>query len=230
MKTLLLKISGEVLAGSQQAGFDKKELDRISQLVIKLLDKKIRLGLVVGAGNIVRGHSSSFIDRRTADQAGMLGTVVNALMLKGSIGAMSSYKPLVYSALPIEGIANRMSYNDIDQALNNQNPVIFSAGIAAPYFSTDIAAVLRALEIKADLLIKATKVDGLYSADPEKDPNAIFIPKISYEEAIERKLHVMDLSALSLAMENRLPIRICHLDEQSIVNVLDGKDTGTLVC
>lgn len=228
---ILLKISGEALAGDRGFGIDPPVVDRITDEVRNVHAMGVSLGLVVGGGNIVRGAiaSQKGMDRVTADYMGMLSTVINALALQDML-KRKGVDTRVMTAIRMEELAEPYIRLRALRHLQKGRVVIFAAGTGNPYFSTDTAAVLRAMEMEADVVIKATKVRGIYSADPEKDPNAEFIARITFQEVVARELAVMDAPAVSLCKDNQLPIIVLNLDEPgSVAAAARGEAIGTLV-
>lgn len=228
---VLLKISGEALAGERGFGIDPQVVDRITDEVRSVASLGVALGLVVGGGNIVRGVSASKegTDRVTADHMGMLATVVNALAIQDRL-EQKGVVTRVMTAIRMEEVAEPYIRRRALRHLEKGRVVIFAAGTGNPYFSTDTAAVLRAVEIGADVVIKATKVSGVFTADPMTDPDAEFIPAISFHEVMTRELGVMDAPAVSLCKENGLPIIVLNLEESgSVADAVRGLPVGTLV-
>ena len=230
-KRVVLKISGEALAGDQGFGLDYDVVSRFAEEVKNVHALGVGLGLVIGGGNIVRGADASRrgLDRVSADYMGMLGTVINALAFQ-DILERSGVPTRVMTAIRMEQLAEPYIRRRAERHIEKGRVVIFAGGTGNPYFSTDSAAVLRALEIEASLIIKATNVDGVYTADPKLDPNAEFIPEVSYQRAIEQELGVMDTNAFSLCKDNNLPIVVMNVNESGAVGrVLRGERVGTLV-
>jgi uridylate kinase len=228
---VLLKISGEALAGEQGFGISPRVVDRLVEEIRVVHEMGVSLGLVIGGGNIVRGTTASAegMDRVSADYMGMLATVINALALQNTL-ERKGLETRVLSAIRMEQLAEPYIRRRGMRHLDKGRIVIFAGGTGNPYFSTDTAAVLRGIEMEADVIIKATKVDGVYSADPKKDPSAEFIPEISYLEALSRELGVMDAAALSLCKENRIPIIVLNLDiPGAVATAVRGERIGTLV-
>jgi uridylate kinase len=229
----LLKLSGEALQGQNDFGIDPDVLENISAQLAEVADGPagVRLGLVIGGGNIFRGQTLAArgLSRATGDYMGMLATVINALALQEAL-EKQGLETRVMSALRIFEAAEPYIRRRAVRHLEKGRVVIFAAGTGNPFFTTDTAAVLRASEIKAEVLLKATKVDGVYDADPVHNPDAVYFPELSYMEAIERRLGVMDTTALSLAMENKLPIIVFNLKTPgNIKRVLTGEKVGTIV-
>lgn len=230
-RRVLLKLSGEALAGERGFGIDYGVVDRLAGEIRDVLELGIDLGLVVGGGNIVRGAtaSSEGVDRVSADYMGMLATVINALAVQ-DILERKQIDTRVMTAIRMEQLAEPYIRRRAQRHLEKGRTVLFAGGTGNPYFSTDTAAVLRALEIEADLLIKATSVDGVYAADPKKDPDAEFIPELTFHDAIVRGLEVMDSNAFGLCKDNQLPIIVMNVNQQgAIARVLRGERVGTLI-
>jgi len=227
-KRILLKISGEALA-CQSSAIDFKKLEFIATEFKSLPETQI--ALVVGGGNFLRGTSllKYQIPRTTADFAGMCATVINAFILKDTL-INSGFKAAVMGSFFIPGKIQVFNPEKANDYLNNNYILIFAGGTGSPYFTTDTAAALRALEIKADVLLKATKVDGVYDKDPEKFKNAVKFSKISYDEVLRRQLKVMDLTAISMCRENRLPLVVFKLFKKgNLYKTLTGKTNGTII-
>ena len=228
---ILLKLSGEALMGDVGSGIDPRRALDIANRVKDVREMGVDVAIVIGAGNLWRGKVglSSGMDRATADYMGMLATVMNALALMDaleSVGVMTR----VQSAIEMRSVAEPYIRRRAIRHLEKGRVVIFGGGTGNPYFSTDTAAALRAMEIDADVLIKATKVDGVYDSDPVKNPNAVKFDKLTYIDTINRRLEVMDTTAITLCMENKLPILVLNLwDESALRDVLTGKPAGTLV-
>ena len=227
----LIKLSGESLAGERGFGIDFGVVDRLSDEVKAVHQLGAGIGLVIGGGNIMRGTvaSQQGMDRVSADYMGMLATVINALALQ-DILERRGIETRVMTAIRMEELAEPYIRRRAQRHLEKGRVVIFAGGTGNPYFSTDTAAVLRALEIEADVLVKATSVDGVYSADPKQDPAAEFIPELTFQDAIVRGLAVMDANAFGLCKENGLPIVVMNVNQPgAIARVLQGERVGTLV-
>jgi len=228
---ILLKLGGEALGGSQGFGIDPARASHIAQRVREVREMGVDVAIVIGAGNLWRGRSGLELgmDRATADYMGMLATVMNALALMDSmekIGVMMR----VQSAIAMQSVAEPYIRRRAIRHLEKGRVVIFGGGTGNPYFSTDTAAALRAMEIGADVLIKATKVDGVYDSDPKINPEAKKFDHLTYIETLNRRLEVMDSTAVSLCMENKLPILVLNLwDEHALLRALLGEKVGTLV-
>ncbi|HEX5725649.1 MAG TPA: UMP kinase [Longimicrobiaceae bacterium] len=230
-RRVLLKISGEALAGDQKTGIAPPVVDRLTEEIKYVHDMGVSLGVVIGGGNIVRGTlaSQQGMDRVNADYMGMLATVINALALQDWL-ERKQVETRVLTAIRMEQLAEPYIRRRAIRHLEKGRVVIFAGGTGNPYFSTDSAAVLRGIEMEADVIIKATKVDGVYTADPAEDPTAEFIPEISHLDALSRELGVMDAAALSLCKDNHLPIVVLNLDvPRAVARVVRGERIGTLV-
>lgn len=227
----LVKLSGESLAGSKGFGIDPPVIEELAGEIKKVHTAGVALGLVVGGGNIVRGTVASErgMDRVSADYMGMLATVINALALQ-DILEKAGVETRVMSAIRMEKLAEPYIRRRALRHIEKGRVVIFAGGTGNPYFSTDTAAVLRAIEMEADVILKATKVDGVYTSDPVSDPAAEFIEKITYLEVMTRELGVMDAAAISLCKENDLPVIVLNIKRPgAILSALEGERIGTLV-
>ncbi|HEY8468819.1 MAG TPA: UMP kinase [Longimicrobiales bacterium] len=230
-RRVLLKLSGEALAGELGFGISPRVVDRLTDEIREVHEMGIALGLVIGGGNIVRGTQASEqgMDRVSADYMGMLATVINALALQDML-ERKGVDTRVMTAIRMEELAEPYIRRRALRHLEKGRVVIFAGGTGNPYFSTDTAAVLRAIEMGADVLIKATKVEGVYTADPAKDPEAEFIPHLSYSEVMTRELGVMDAAAVSLCRDNRLPIIVLNIGRPgAVAAAIRGEAVGTLV-
>ena len=228
---MLVKISGEALAGERQFGLDFSVLDDVCRAIKKCADSGVQVGIVVGAGNFWRGakDGAGKIERTRADHIGMLATAMNALALADVLHQMK-VDVRVQTALEIRAVAEPYIRLKADKHLEDGRVVIFGCGTGNPYFSTDTAAALRAAELGADAILLAKNVDGVYSADPKKDPNAVKYDKVGYDEVLQKRLDVMDKTATSLAMENGLPIVVFALsDTENIYRAAMGENVGTIV-
>ncbi len=228
---VLIKISGEALAGDRGFGIDFAAVQRLAEEIKQVHALGASLGLVIGGGNILRGSvaSEQGVDRVSADYMGMLATVINALALQDVLERMD-VQTRAMTAIRMEQLAEPYIRRRAQRHLEKGRVVLFAGGTGNPYFSTDTAAVLRALEIEADVIIKATNVDGIYTSDPRKDPTAEFIPDIGYQDAIVRGLEVMDANAFALCKKNDLPIVVMNVNEQgAIARIITGERVGTLV-
>ena len=230
-KRILLKLSGESLAGESKQGIDTQRLAEYAEQVKAIAQKGIQVGIVIGGGNIFRGLSGAQkgFDRVKGDQMGMLATVINSLALASALEAIG--QPVrVLTSIRMEPIGDFYSPAKAQRLLDKGNVVILAGGTGAPYFTTDTGSSLRALEIKADVMFKGTRVDGIYTADPEKDPTATKFTKITYDEVIQRGLKVMDITATAMARENGLPIYVFNMDQYgNLEKVINGESIGTLV-
>ena len=230
-KRILLKLSGEVLAGSRKYGIDPLVANKIAKIIKKVKKTNIELAIVIGGGNIFRGISVSAkgMDRVAADYLGMLAAVMNSVSLQSELEKMNC-DTRVMSALSITQLAEPYIRRRATRHLEKGRVVICAGGTGNPYFTTDTAAVLRAIEINADIIIKGTKVDGVYTADPFIDKSAKKYNSISYKEVIDKELKVMDLTAITLCKENNLPIGVLRIiNENSLIDFLDGKNIGTTI-
>jgi len=230
-KRALLKLSGESLAGDRDFGIDFGVVDSLTDEIKSVYQLGVALGLVNGGGNIIRGTTASQqgLDRVSADYMGMLATVINALAVQ-DILERKGIETRVMTAIRMEELAEPYIRRRAQRHMEKGRVVIFAGGTGNPYFSTDTAAVLRALEIEAEVLIKATNVDGIYTADPKQDPKAEFIPELTYQEALVKGLKVMDANAFGLCQENGLPIVVMNVNNRgAIARVLQGERVGTIV-
>lgn len=231
-KRVLLKLSGEALMGSQQYGIDPKILEQYAEDIRQVIDKGTQVAVVIGGGNIfrgVQGVSGGIVDRAQGDYMGILATVINAMALQGAL-EKAGIKTRLQSAIKMEQICEPFIRRRAMRHLEKGRVVIFGAGTGNPYFTTDTAASLRAVEIEANLVLKGTRVDGIYTADPEKDPNAVRYEQVSYSEVYEKGLNVMDLTAITLCQENKLPIVVFDMNKAgNFLEVCEGKSIGTLV-
>ena len=228
---VLLKLSGEALLGDVDYGIDSKVLRRIAGEIREVGALGVQLAVVIGGGNIFRGEglARSGMDRVTGDQMGMLATVINALAMQDALEALGLYAR-VMSAIRINEVCEDYIRRRAVRHLEKGRITIFAAGTGNPYFTTDSAAALRAAEIGADLLLKATKVDGVYSADPKKDKSAQRFEQLTYDQVIERKLAVMDTAAIALCRDHKIPLRIYDLTrEGDLMRIMQGEPIGTLV-
>jgi uridylate kinase len=230
-KRILLKVSGEVLAGDQSFGIEPKFLHQVADQIAEVARTGVQVAIVIGAGNIFRGMAVAAKggDRVTSDLMGMLGTVINSLALGDAI-EQKGLKVKVYSNVPMETVADTFTARDANLALADGYVVVCAGGTGSPFFTTDTAAALKAIELRCDVLLKGTKVDGVYSADPKKDPSASRYDTISHEEVIARDLRVMDTAAFALARDNALPIIVYALDDPTgLTGVLEGRAKSTRV-
>ena len=230
-KRILLKLSGESLMGEKQYGIDEKRLGEYAQQIKEIHDMGVQIGIVIGGGNIFRGLSgaSKGFDRVKGDQMGMLATVINSLGLSSALGAVG-VKARVLTAIRMEPIGEFYSKWKAIEAMENGEVAIMSGGTGNPYFTTDTGSALRGIEIEAEVMMKGTRVDGVYTADPEKDPTATKFDEITYDEVLQRGLKVMDITATAMCKENKLPIYVFNMDVYgNLAKVLEGEPIGTLV-
>jgi uridylate kinase len=228
---VLLKLSGESLMGDKDYGLDRERIDAVAGEIVEVQQQGVELALVVGAGNIYRGMAAAAegMDRATADYAGMLATLLNALALQDALERQGAHTR-VLSAIEVSEVAEPYIRRRAIRHLEKQRIVIFAAGTGNPFFTTDTAAALRALEINAEAILMAKHgVEGVYDGDPRTDPSAAFLPELTHLEAIEQGLKVMDTTALSLCMDNQLPIHVFALADGNIRRVVDGERVGTIV-
>ncbi|MCK6143388.1 UMP kinase [Prevotella intermedia] len=230
-KRILLKLSGESLMGKQGYGIDAERLEDYARQIKEIKEMGVQIGIVIGGGNIFRGLTGSQkgFDRVKGDQMGMCATVINSLALSSALGAFG-VKSKVMTAIRMEPIGEFYSKWKAVEALEEGYVCIFSAGTGNPYFTTDTGSSLRGIEIEADVMLKGTRVDGVYTADPEKDPTATKFTEITYDEIYNKGLKVMDLTATTMCKENNLPIYVFNMDiVGNLKKVIDGEDIGTLV-
>lgn len=231
-KRVLLKLSGESLMGNQSYGIDPSILEKYANDIKEVTDAGVEVAIVIGGGNIfrgVQGVTNGLVDRAQGDYMGMLATVINAMALQGAL-ERTGLKTRLLSAIKMEQISEPFIRRRAMRHLEKGRVVIFGAGTGNPYFTTDTAASLRGVEIEADLVLKGTRVDGIYTADPEKDPNAVRFENVSYEEVYERGLNVMDLTAITLCQENKMPIMVFDMNKTgNFMKVCKGENVGTLV-
>ena len=230
-KRILLKLSGEALMGDNSHGIDPDRIQLYCKEISSLVKTGVEIAIVIGGGNIFRGVSaaSKGIDRVQADYMGMLATVINGLALQSSLEGMGIQTRL-QTALKMESIAEPYIKRRAVRHLEKKRVVIFSAGTGNPFFTTDSAAVLRAIEINADVILKGTRVDGIYNLDPEKNKNAVMFEKISFDEAITKNLKIMDSTAFTLSKDNNLPIIVFNMNKPGNLNkITEGKQIGTIV-
>jgi len=230
-KRVLLKLSGEALAGKRGFGIEPSVVDQLTDEIQALVEMGVSLGIVIGGGNIVRGAiaSKEGMDRVQADYMGMLSTVINALAVQDLLET-KGVETRVMTAIRMEEIAEPYIRRRAMRHMEKGRVVLFAGGTGNPYFSTDTAAVLRAIEMESDVVIKATKVDGVFTADPVTDPTAVFIPEISFQEVVTRELAVMDTTAVTLCKENNLPIIVLNPSNSgAVADAIRGEHVGTLV-
>ncbi len=228
---ILLKLSGEALTGSEDFGIDPKLLDMMALAIGQLVGIGVQVGLVIGGGNLFRGATlqAAGLDRVTGDHMGMLATVMNALAMRDAL-ERSNIATQVMSAIPMSGVVDHYDRRKAMRALINGDVVIFSAGTGNPFFTTDSSACLRGIEIGADLVLKATKVDGVYSADPMKVKDAVKYDRLTYDEVLDKKLEVMDLTAICLCRDHGMPVRVFEMEKPgALLNIVRGGEEGTLI-
>jgi uridylate kinase len=231
-KRILLKLSGEAVMGKKQYGIDEGRLLEYARQIKEAASQGTEIGIVIGGGNIFRGMSGEIagFNRVNGDYMGMLATVINGLALQSSFESLGC-KCMVVTAIEMSPVGVRYSKQVVNKAFENGEVIIFTFGTGNPYFTTDTAAALRAVEIGADVLIKGTRVDGIYTADPEKDPKATKFNRLTYDEAYTKRLKIMDLTAITMCHENNLPILVFDINtEGNLMKLLNGKSIGTLVC
>jgi uridylate kinase len=230
-KRILLKLSGESLMGDQNYGIDNDRLNEYAEQIAELANLGVQIGIVIGGGNIFRGLSgtSKGFDRVKGDQMGMLGTVINSLALSSALKA-KGITGRVFTAIRMEPVGEYYAKEKVIAALENGEITIISAGTGNPFFTTDTASALRAVEIEAEIMFKGTRVDGIYTADPEKDSEAKKFEKISFDEIYNRNLRIMDLTATTLCKENNLPVLVFNMDKKgNLKKAITGENIGTIV-
>ncbi|MER3316897.1 UMP kinase [Flagellimonas lutimaris] len=230
-KRILLKLSGEALMGEQQYGIDAKRLDEYADEIKSVVEKGVEVAIVIGGGNIFRGlaGASQGMDRVQGDHMGMLATVINGLALQSAL-ELNGVQTRLQSAIKINEVAEPFIRRRAIRHLEKGRVVIFGGGTGNPYFTTDSAAVLRAIEIKADVILKGTRVDGIYTSDPEKDKNATKFDSISFNEVLSKGLKVMDTTAFTLSQENELPIVVFDMNTRgNLMKIVSGENIGTVV-
>ncbi len=230
-KRVLIKLSGEALQGEGDFGIDPRVLDRMALEIGQLVGIGVQVGLVIGGGNLFRGAelSEAGLDRVTGDHMGMLATTMNALAMRDAL-ERSNIPTTAMSAIPMSGVVDRYDRRSAIRCLEQGDVVIFSAGTGNPFFTTDSAAALRAIETDAELMIKATKVDGVYDADPMENASAVKFDTLTYDEVLDRKLAVMDLTAICLCRDHNMPVRVFEMEKTgALVNIVVGVNEGTLI-
>jgi uridylate kinase len=230
-KSVLLKLSGEALMGSQPAGIDSNRLMEYAESIKEAAATGVRMGIVFGGGNIFRGLRGvdKGFDRVKGDYMGMLATVINGLAIQSALESLS-VRARLFTAIRMEPVGEGYSKPRVMEALERDEVVIFAGGTGNPYFTTDTASALRAVEMEADILLKGTRVDGVYTADPEKDPTAVKFDKITFDEAYNRNLKVMDLTSFTMCRENSIPITVFNMNKAGeLIRVLQGENVGTLI-
>jgi uridylate kinase len=228
---ILLKLSGEALMGNGEYGLDHGIIMKYVSEIKDIAQLGVDVGIVIGGGNIFRGLSgtSKGFDRVKGDSMGMLATIINSIALQSAFESIDQ-KARLFTAFAIESIGERFSKDKILEAFSKNEIAIFSGGTGNPYFTTDSASALRAIEINADVLLKGTRVDGIYTADPEKDKNATKFKQITFDEAYEMKLKIMDLTAFTMCKENKLPILVFDMNKEgNLKRIINGEEIGTLV-
>ncbi len=229
---ILLKLSGESLAGGTRLGINAEALNHYALEIKALVDKGVEVAVVLGGGNIFRGIQGmqKGIDRVQGDQMGMLATIINCMALQSALVGLGM-EATVLSGIPVETMCEKISRKKIVSLLSNAHVVLLAGGTSNPFFTTDSAAALRALEAEAEVILKGTRVDGIYSADPEKDPDAVKLDRLTFDEAISRNLQVMDMTAFTLCKENALPIIVFNVNEKGVLYdiVVNGQQRGSLV-
>ncbi|MDE0763889.1 MAG: UMP kinase [Cellvibrionales bacterium] len=230
-KRILLKLSGEELMGNEGFGIDPKVLDRMALEIGQLVGIGVQVGLVIGGGNLFRGAalSAAGMERVTGDHMGMLATVMNALAMRDAL-ERTNISSHVMSSIPMSGVVEHYDRRRAMRYIKEGDVVIFAAGTGNPFFTTDSAACLRGIEIDADVVLKATKVDGVYSSDPMLDPTATLYSHLTYDEMLDKKLAVMDLTAICLCREHGMPLRVFRMSKPgALLNLVMGSDEGTLI-
>ena len=230
-RRVVLKLSGEAISGTSGSVFDLSIIHRLASEIKGIYDLGVQIGIVIGGGNIIRGEklSEMGLDRNRSDYMGMLATVINSMLLESSL-KLSGVPAVVQSALPVETVVEPIDLSRTFRYLEDGNVVIFAAGTGSPHFTTDSAAALRAREIYADLLMKATKVSGVYDRDPVKYSDARFYPHLTYEEVLTKNLAVMDMTAISLCRDGNIPIVVFNMfNKGDMYNIILGKNIGTII-
>ena len=229
MKRILLKLSGEALAGEKKTGFDEQTVMAVARQVKEIADSGVQVGIVIGGGNFWRGRTSETIDRTKADQIGMLATVINCIYTS-EIFRFAGMETEVYTPFQCAAFTELFSKDRAVEALEKGKIIFFAGGIGHPYFSTDMGTVLRAVEIEADMILSARAVDGVYDSDPKLNKDAKKFDTIPIKEVVDKQLGVMDLAAAVLCMENKMPMTIFGLNEEnSIINTVRGNSNGTVI-
>jgi len=230
-KRILLKLSGEALMGEENFGIDPKVLNRVALEIGQLVGIGVQVGMVIGGGNLFRGAAlnAAGMDRVTGDHMGMLATVMNALAMREAL-ERCNIATRVMSAIPMSGVVDHYDRRNAMRYLSQGDVVIFAAGTGNPFFTTDSAACLRGIEVEADVVLKATKVDGVFTADPMKDPKAERYTHLSFDEVLEKQLGVMDMTAICLTRDHNMPVRVFNMNKHgALVNLVVGGNEGTLI-
>jgi uridylate kinase len=228
-KRILLKLSGEIFGAGVDSNLDQEKINDLSQQIFELVNYGVEMAVLLGGGNILRGRTARLYDRVTADYMGMLATLINCLALQDALQA-KGLNARVYSAKEIEGIISPFMRSKASDFMSRRGVVILGGGTGSPYFTTDTAAAVRALELKAEVLLKGTTVDGVFDSDPKTNPNAQRLPHITYTEILQKNLEVMDLSAVVLCQQHRLPILVFNaLVSGNLKKIITGDGVGTLV-
>ena len=229
MKRVLLKLSGEALAGEKKTGFDEATVIEVAKQIRTIAEEGLEIGIVIGGGNFWRGKNGYKMERVTSDYMGMLATIMNSLAIKDALES-KGVKAVVQTSMTMVQVADTFTKRDAEKCFNEGAVVIFGGGTGLPYFSTDSAAALRAAEIGADVILVAKTIDGVYSADPKVDPNAIKYTEITYDEVLNKDLKVMDASAIAVCRDNNIPLFVFALqDTENIVRAAKGENIGTIV-
>ncbi len=230
-KKILLKLSGESLMGSLNSGIDPQILDYFASEIAEIVKEKVKVGIVIGGGNIFRGMQGAKkgFDRVQGDYMGMMATIINSMALQSALESMN-VPAVVLSGLAIDPICEKMSRRRAVQYLNDGFVVIMATGTGNPFFTTDSGAALRGIEISADVLLKGTRVDGVYDSDPEKNPNAVKYSELTFDQAYKQNLNIMDMTAFTLCKENNLPILVFNMNEKgNLQKIINGKSIGTII-
>lgn len=228
-KRVLLKLSGEALAGEKKTGFDETTVTEVARQVKAIVEKGIEVGVVIGGGNFWRGRTSETIDRVKADQIGMLATVMNCIYTSEIFRSIGIETP-VFTPFVCSSFTELFSKDRANECLKKGKVVFFAGGTGHPYFSTDMGVALRAVEMEADIILAARAVDGVYDSDPKVNPDAKKFQEISMREVVDKKLGIMDLAAAVLCMENKIPMKVFGLqEEESIIHAVEGNSTGTMI-
>ncbi|MDF2820691.1 MAG: kinase [Clostridiales bacterium] len=227
-KRILLKLSGEALAGEKKIGFDEDTVIKVANQIKQVVDSGVEVAIVIGGGNFWRGRTSENIDRTKADQIGMLATIMNGVYVS-EIFRTLGMDTKIFTPFKVGAVTELFSKDLAIKALNEGHVVFFAGGTGHPYFSTDTGASLRAIEIEADAILAAKAIDGVYDSDPKKNPNAKKYDEISMQEVLAQRLQVADLTSIVMCLENKMPMLVFGLDDESIINTANGKFNGTRV-